>query len=182
MLKWWETEGESSSHYLIGGRWACLAHCDLWLCRHERRHTLFWDYVWVGECRFGSRFGIHQGWGKKKEVEGQTLVLASQPYFISLEQRIEADCTYSMSSQVMTVSWFGLYLLPNYYRSLLIRDLLLVFYCNFTKNNVMVIALNSVLCFCFLSRTESSVLHFGQALTCTYIPSDHFVCSFDTTS
>lgn len=47
----------------------------------------------------------------KKEAEGQMLVLAAQPYFISLKRSIEAHCAYCMSPQVMTTSWFGFYLM-----------------------------------------------------------------------
>lgn len=49
---------------------------------------------------------------RKKEVEGQMLVLAAQPYFISWERSTEAHHTYSMTSQVMTTAWFGFCLLP----------------------------------------------------------------------
>lgn len=161
--------------------WRTLSmSCSLWLMALSTRKA---SHPILGLCLSGGVQIWQQIWntsrrGKKKESEGQMLVLAAQPYFISLEQRIEADCTYSVSSQVMTVSWLGLYLLPNYYWSLLIRDLLPAFYCNLTKNNVIVIALNSVLHFCFLCRTESSVLHFGQALTCTYAPSDSLCVLF----
>lgn len=50
--------------------------------------------------------------GKKKEVEGQMLVLATEPCFIILEQSTETHCIYSMSSQAMTTFWFDFHLLP----------------------------------------------------------------------
>lgn len=50
--------------------------------------------------------------GKKKEVEGQMLVLATQPCFIILEQSTGTLCIYSMSSQAMTTFWFDFHLLP----------------------------------------------------------------------
>lgn len=119
----------------------------------------------MGECRFGSRYGIRQGWarvfgfflGEKKEVEGQMLVLATQPCFIILERSTETHCIYSMSSQAMTTFWFDIHLLP--IPSLLIRDMLLLFHNNLTKENIVIVAvLGFVLHFSSSCRTESSVL------------------------
>lgn len=99
---------------------------------------------------------------ERKEVEGQMLVLAAQLYLISIEQSIEAHCTYSID--LASICCLSITVDQGPATS--------VSYCNFTIENVIVTALNFVLHFCCFCRTESSVLSFGQALTCTYTPSD----------
>lgn len=172
-----------------------LAHGDLWLCQREKHHTLFWDSVWVGECRFGSRYGIHQGWAtififfffwEKEKLEGQMPVLGAQPYFISLEQSTEAPHTYSMSSQDVTPSWFvfSFFVCP----SLLIRDLLLVFNHNLMKKNALIVtALGFVLHFCFFCQSSSAELnHLYYTLAKLWLVHallvTHLLCFLDTKS
>lgn len=68
------------------------------------------DLEYIKDGQLSSVFSLG-----RKEVEGQMLVLAAQPYLISIERSNAAHCTYSVLSQIMTTSWFGFYLLPVHY-------------------------------------------------------------------